>query len=314
MKSPTMVHERCHSCGGHLSELFSAVADPQTGETFGIARCDRCALGHTTPQPADLGRYYGAQYYGERHGFTKDWRMRRRWDLVTSIAARSHSGTAPRRLLDVGCGDGSFVKLAGSKGWTAVGIELGDNADRLRATGLDVRATLDLVKGEPAFDVITLWHSLEHMREPKATLAAVRKLLRDDGAVVIAVPDAGGLQAETFKNRWFHLDVPRHLFHFTRGALEQLLGASDLAPERWQHREVEQDVFGWLQSALNSVFPKPNVLFHALTGKPTGVGREAVLLSYAAGAALGPLTVPATAAGALLRRGATMTVVARPRR
>ena len=265
-----------------------------------------------TPQPADLSRYYGRQYYGERHGFTKNFRMDSRWDLVTTSANVSTIGAASKRILDVGCGDGSFLRLAASHGWVPVGVEVGENADALRANGLDVRNTIEELVDEPPFDVITLWHSLEHMRQPKDTLRIVRALIAPDGIVIVAVPDAGGLQAKTFGGRWFHLDVPRHLFHFNRPSLEQMLKSTGLRPERWQHSELEQDVFGWLQSALNSLFSKPNVLFHMLTGKPTHVGSSVAALSFAAGAALAPLTIPATAIGVAARRGATMTVVARP--
>ena len=65
-----MTPDACNICGGDLRTSYPRVLDPQSRETFAIARCERCGLGHTTPQPDDLGRYYGPAYHGGRHGFT----------------------------------------------------------------------------------------------------------------------------------------------------------------------------------------------------------------------------------------------------
>jgi hypothetical protein len=81
---------------------------------------------------------------------------------------------------------------------------------------------------------------------------------------------------------------------------------------KWHHQELELDVFGWMQSALNAVMPKPNVLFQALTGKPSHGGPGQRALSFALGTALAPAAVAATAVGTIARRGATLVAIARP--
>src|SRR5258706_15138632 len=90
---------RCDGCGAALAPFFPAVRDPQTGERFAIDRCVACGLGHTAPQPDDLGRYYGARYHGGRHGFTERLCLMRRMRFAGALGA-------PGRLLDFGCGDG----------------------------------------------------------------------------------------------------------------------------------------------------------------------------------------------------------------
>jgi len=113
------------------------------------------------------------------------------------------------------------------------------------------------------FDCITLWHSLEHVRDPSAILRDCKKILKPGGVLLIAVPDAGGLEARTFGARWFHLDVPRHLFHFTRKSLASVLRAAGFAGLRSWHQEFEYDLLGWSQSALNAMGFPPNLFFHA---------------------------------------------------
>ena len=299
----------CNVCGGTLAPRFESVVDPQTREVFAIDVCTGCGLGHTTPQPEDLGRYYGATYHGGRHGFTARYCMARRIRLVRD-AAGAASG---RRLLDVGCGDGSFLTGARDRaGWEVAGTEM--NPAGARARGLDVRSSIDEIASLGPFGCITLWHSLEHLRDPRAALTALGKLLTPDGVLIAAVPDAGGIQARTFGARWFHLDVPLRdtCSTLTGPSLRLALEAAGLSPVRHWHQELEYDLFGWSQSALNAVMPSPNVFFNQLTGKPVSSGPIERGANMLLGAALTALSVPAVPAGTLLGRGGTLIMAARP--
>jgi SAM-dependent methyltransferase len=183
-----------------------------------------------------------------------------------------------------------------------------------RAAGLDVRETIDDAQEAHApFDCITLWHSLEHMRDPQATLKSLAKLLAPEGFLFVAVPDAEGLQARVFGSGWFHLDVPRHLYHFGATSLGSLLDAAGFAIVRRWHQEFEYDLFGWSQSALNRLMPVPNLFFNHLTGRHAEAGTGQLAATYLAGAAFSALALPATAIGTLSRRGGTLIVAARQR-
>ncbi len=300
-----MTPTNCTICGTAIEPRFSDVRDPQSGEAFAIEACASCGLGHTSPVPENLGRYYGAAYYGGRHGFTARYCAQRRCGFLERAAGKSG------RLLDIGCGDGTFLAAAKERNWTVAGTELGPNADRARAQGLDVRESL--TDFEPPFNAVTMWHTLEHFTQPLDILSQAHRLLDSNGALIAAVPDAGGLQAAMFGARWFHLDVPRHLHHFDRHSLEELLKRAGFAVERWHHQEFEYDLFGWLQSALNTMMPAPNVLFNKLTGKPSRAGAAQVATSFLLGGLLGPLALGATAAGTLAARGGTLIAVARKR-
>jgi len=305
-------HRQCNSCGGQLVPRLEGVRDPQSLEAFDIHSCSSCGLGHTTPIPEDLGAYYGEAYYGKRHSFTDRYCLARRMRILSAATSRKGS------LLDIGCGDGNFLAAAIEDGWEGMGTDIGAAAENARKAGLDVHGSVDEVRarraerGKSSFDAVTMWHTLEHFTDPKGTLESARSVLANDGTLIVAVPDAEGLQASVFKESWFHLDVPRHLYHFSRSALESLLGRAGFTVRKWHHQELELDVFGWMQSALNAVLPKPNVLFQSLTGKPSHGGRGQLALSYALGSALAPAALAATALGTVARRGGTLIAIAHP--
>ena len=115
------------------------------------------------------------------------------------------------RLLDVGCGDGSFLLAAQREGWEVAGVEI--NPEPARRAGLHIVEAIPQAHQAGPFDCITLWHSLEHMPDINAMMQQLRKLLNRDGTVIIAVPNNNSLQAKVFGKDWLALDVPRHLYH-----------------------------------------------------------------------------------------------------
>jgi len=293
----------CNSCGAALRPHFDQVRDPQTLETFAILECEACGLGHTDPQPADLAPYYGERYHGGRHSFTDTWCIARRLRFLKQ-ATPLRSG----KLLDVGCGDGRFLEAARGKGWQGHGTEM--NPEPPRKRGFIVESSVDAMASHGPFDVITFWHSLEHFRDPRAAVESASKLLAPGGTLMIAVPDAGGLQARLAGAHWFHLDVPRHLFHFTSNALDQLIRRLGMSVKRSWHQEIEIDVFGWLQSPLNALTATPNALFDTLTGRATPAPRSALVRDFAFATAIAPLAATATFGSTLLGKGGTLVVAA----
>jgi SAM-dependent methyltransferase len=288
-----------------MEDALPEVLDPQTRETFAVVACTRCGLGRTTPQPGDLAKYYGPAYHGGRHGLMAEYCARRRLRFVGGAAGAPRG----RRLLDIGCGDGTFLLAAQRAGWVVAGTEM--NPEIARREGLTVWADLDDAASAAPYSCITLWHSLEHMRAPRQVLEHASRLLEPGGTMLIAVPNAEGLQARLFGPKWFHLDVPRHLFHFGHQSLRVMANAAGLEEVRCFHLEAELDLFGWGQSALNSIFSEPNVFFHQVTGRQPKVSRISRWVHFAAGAVLTGMAVPLTAAGTLASRGAILVMAAR---
>lgn len=302
--NPKSGARNCLVCGHALRTRFARVLDAKTLETFSILECPACGLGSTEPNPKDLSKYY-RDYHGGRHGITNSFCTRRRIRLLQN-AAGNQSG---KRLLDIGCGEGTFLLAAKAKGWSVAGTEM--NPSSALSAGLVIYSQLSEVRALAPFDCITLWHSLEHMPDPRATLQEARSLLSPDGIVIIAVPDAGGLQARIFGPKWLHLDVPRHLYHFTRRSLDKLLRHEGFAPLRRWHQEFEYDLLGWSQSALNFGPTAPNLFFDLLTGRTPAVGRLQRISTWVVGSALTGFAIVLVPLGTLAKRGGTIIVVAR---
>jgi SAM-dependent methyltransferase len=295
----------CDACGGALAIHFAEVRDPQSGVQFSILRCDQCGLGHTSPVPDDLAPFYG-DYHGGRHGITAAYCVRRRLRLVRRIIAAPRGG----RLLDIGCGDGAFLQAAQSAGWQVTGTEM--HPEAARSLGLDVYSDLQEVRRFAPFTCITLWHSLEHIRDPHRTIASLKSLLSPSGAIFIAVPDAGGLQARIFGARWFHLDVPRHLYHFTRNSLANLLRSCGFTPAHEWSQEFEYDALGWSQSALNAFMSPPNLFFDLLRGRKPAASALKSSAAWTAGLFLTAAAAPVVPLSSLCAQGGTLVMAAKP--
>ncbi|HMS42480.1 MAG TPA: class I SAM-dependent methyltransferase, partial [Pyrinomonadaceae bacterium] len=186
---------------------FSEATDPQTKEKFAVLDCTNCGFAETHPQPENLETYY-AEYYGKRHGFTNDYCA---WRRIIFLEKSCASNNKSKRLLDVGCGDGTFLNAAKKRGWNICGTEL--NAGRFEDSELEIYKDLQKVQ-ESAFE-----------------------LLAPEGILFVAVPDARGFQAKIFGKYWLHLDVPRHLFHFDFNSLKMLLKQTNFAVKTHWHQE-----------------------------------------------------------------------------
>jgi SAM-dependent methyltransferase len=297
-----VIPSSCAACANPLSLLYPEVEDPQTREHFAILACGDCGLGHTSPVPDDLSRFYGAQYYGGRHGVTQALCLRRQMRMLERFGGRS---SKEPRLLDVGCGEGIFLQAARERGWDVAGTELSTQLPHRR----DFPIHASIADAGSGYTCVTLWHSLEHLRDPRAALTEVAAALVPAGTVLIAVPNAQGAQARLFGPRWRHLDVPRHLFHFGVRSLEQLLSRSGLEPFwRW-HQELEYDLSGWAQSLLNALPFGHDFLLRSLSDREPSRTRR--LAGLALGGALGALAFPVSMAMSLAGSGGTLVVAAR---
>ncbi len=291
---------QCPICESACDNRFANASDPLTSQRFTVNGCPRCHHGYTHPVPDDLGFFYGDRYYGNRHSLTSRWCAWRRMRVVSqSVSPRS-----PGKILDIGCGDGSFLLAARARGWDVYGTEL--NLDGLRDPKIAVVSTIGDAQQYGPFDCITLWHSLEHFLDPRQALLDLHPLLSPNGTLLVAVPNAYGSQARLFGTRWLALDVPRHLHHFSTNSLQLLHTQTGFQPARLWHHEAEYDIFGWIQSAINTVQTKPNVLFDLLTGRKLQLSPSARLAQLLTGALLFPPAFVLTVLTTWFRDGGTL--------
>ena len=183
---------------------------------------------------------------------------------------RKHLNT-DARVLDIGCGNGRFLQYLGTKGnFELHGIEREGNS-ALRASHIaGIRLLVGSLKQDTYpynyFDAITLFHVFEHIDNPAEILQIIQKILKPGGVLVMSFPNINSWQAKWFKGDWFHLDPPRHLFYFKPVdfiALMQLRGF-DLIHEHYL--SFEQNPYSLLQSILNKVSSRRELLFEFLKG------------------------------------------------
>ena len=142
-------------------------------------------------------------------------------------------------ILDIGCGTGSFLVECKKRGWNINGIEPNDKAIELALSKLNLKNNKfeeriifsdiqDLIQKEVRYDVITMWHVLEHVPNLEEYIGKLRTLLKKDGIIIIAVPNFKSFDAEYYREFWAAYDVPRHLWHFSKKSIQILFERSGM--------------------------------------------------------------------------------------
>jgi SAM-dependent methyltransferase len=286
-----------------------------------LVRCRECGLGYLDPQPdpPEMAPFYAPEYYGGAEVKFVALVERLRGALARLRARRLAGGLSPAsRILDVGCGDGKLLAAFSGLGHAVAGTERAPNQSRARAAvpGVPIYAG-DLPESrfqDGEFNLCVFWHVLEHLHDPRASLAAARRVLGPGGRLVVAVPNLDSFQARWTGKAWFHLDLPRHLYHFTPKSLASLIESAGFRVQRIGHFSVEQNPFGILQSALNrwaGPDAKPNLLYELLKSR-AGEAPWTAKLGQRAAYVLGmPPAVALATLESLMGRGGTIEAWAR---
>lgn len=198
-----------------------------TGEHFELLIDTDLELLVTHPQPQDLGKYYESESYishtdSRTSLIDKIYQIVKRYSLSKKVRLISQYAEKEKTLLDFGAGTGDFLLTAKNENWTVTGVEphMGARTKSFEK-GIELFEHLSEIR-TGKFQVITLWHVLEHLPNLNNQIEALLQKLEQEGTLIIAVPNFKSHDAQHYKNFWAAYDVPRHLWHFSKTAIEKL--------------------------------------------------------------------------------------------
>lgn len=200
-----------------------------SGEGFNLLYHPDLDLLKTDPVPSveNLPDYYESEDYishtdGKKglvdkiYQFVKSWSIKRKVSLISELNGGHGS------LLDIGAGTGDFLLSAKNRGWKVVGMEPNLSAQKLaKNKGINLESSINAFYNQE-FDVITLWHVLEHIPDLEETICDLSRMVRPGGTLIIAVPNYRSYDAKYYGRYWAAYDAPRHIWHFSRKSIEKL--------------------------------------------------------------------------------------------
>lgn len=208
-------------------------------ETFDLYYDETLDMLVTHPQPSleSLGKYYESEDYishtdskrslfEKLYHFIKTIALKDKLNLINSL--QPHKG----QILDIGAGTGDFLSVAKNNGWKTVGVEPSDKAKAIaKSKGVSfVSVTSELENY--SFDVITMWHVLEHVPDLDKQIKELKRLLKPTGTLIVAVPNFKSFDAKYYGKFWAAFDVPIHFWHFSKTAVKLLFEKEEMKLEK----------------------------------------------------------------------------------
>ena len=232
--------EPCPLCNSLISNEHL-----KTG-TSRLLQCSSCGLVVTEDAGAGERLYESDEYFVEKHGYVEKWdEFCRLFDTLLDKVIRYKSGGS---FLDVGCGVGCLVSCAAERGFSAQGVEVSKWAATFarEAKHLNVTTgTLEESLYDPgSFDVVIINHVLEHVPDPAGLLCEARRILKDDGLLVVGVPNIGSIMARLARAEWASLRPEEHRWHFTPDTIKSLMAKTGFRCIRFEAKD-NYPVIGW---------------------------------------------------------------------
>ncbi|MDP2040903.1 MAG: class I SAM-dependent methyltransferase [Algoriphagus sp.] len=222
---------KCPLCKSGRFLNYAEITDHAVSkENFILCKCSNCELLFTNPRPTEdkIGPYYNfPEYYSHEdkaknltqwiYQKVRNFSISKKVDFIRRLKRKG-------KLLDYGCGTGEFLKAAKNKGWKISGIEPNEKARNQANLKLNekVKNSIEELNKNSDYDIITLFHVLEHIHELRKTLKKIITHLKSDGYLIIAVPNADSWDGKKYGKYWAGWDVPRHLYHFNSKSIEAI--------------------------------------------------------------------------------------------
>jgi 2-polyprenyl-3-methyl-5-hydroxy-6-metoxy-1,4-benzoquinol methylase len=231
----------CPSCGAESFSTYLTVKDHfLSKEDFKLELCNACSLLFTNPRPSPdrIGEYYKSEDYVS-HSSTKKGLVNKVYNWVRSYTLKKKISllkelTPGKKLLDIGAGTGHFLAKAKESGFTVLGLEPDEDARKvaLSENGIELKDLSLLHSLDETFDVVSMWHVLEHVYDLQVDLEKIVSLVNRNGVLIIAVPNYTSFDAQYYKEFWAAYDVPRHLYHFSPKSIIPLVESKGLKFEK----------------------------------------------------------------------------------
>lgn len=231
----------CPACGTESFSTYLTVKDHfLSKESFNLELCDSCSLLFTNPRPTleRIGDYYKSEDYVS-HSSTKKGLVNKVYGWVRSYTLKKKISllkqlTKGKKVLDIGAGTGHFLAKAKESGYVVLGLEPDEDARKvaLSENGIELK-DLSLLHGlNQSFDIVSMWHVLEHVYDLQVDLEKIVSLVNHNGVLIIAVPNYTSFDAQYYKEFWAAYDVPRHLYHFSPKSIIPLVESKGLKFEK----------------------------------------------------------------------------------
>lgn len=210
-----------------------------SNENFELLLDSDLQLLKTHPQPSieNLGSYYESEDYishtdAKRSLFEKIYHIVKSYSLKKKVGLINSYHKEKGNLLDIGAGTGDFLVTAKVAGWQTTGIEPNENAKNLAISkGISFENYIESIENQQ-FDVITMWHVMEHVPDVEYQIKQLKRLLKPNGTLIIAVPNYKSFDAQHYGKFWAAYDVPRHLWHFSKISIEKLVSRENMKLEK----------------------------------------------------------------------------------
>ena len=265
----------CPLCNGRTGAAFTAT-DWNLGtstEEFEYFRCSKCSGVFTFPVPEDMGKYYPPSYPAYETNLDTSMREPDPWDQKKLGIVRRY--VPGGRLLEIGPGSGGFLRLASDAGFQVEAAERDQGCCRFLKETLGIPTVhspdiIDSLATLPSYDVIVLWHVIEHLPYPGTVIEHLSRHLNPGGILVLAAPNPESLQFRFFGKYWVHLDAPRHLVLIPPSWLIGAAASLDLDTVSFSTKDEVCRIFsnhGWVEASFSNArkgSPKSNAVFHTL--------------------------------------------------
>ena len=230
--------ETCPICNHQEYSLYLSCNDyTVSNEKFDIVECKGCHFRFTNPIPTEneIGEYYKSEDYISHSGTKKglinsiyhkvrNYTIKQKFKLVSSFVKE-------QSILDIGCGTGEFLNFCKQKGWNALGLEPSESARKLGKEnfGIEMKDISEIANvPDNSYGAISMWHVLEHVYHLQDTVKHLKRIIKKDGTIFIAVPNHSSYDAQLYKEQWAAYDLPIHLYHFVPRDIRLLFSNFDM--------------------------------------------------------------------------------------